>query len=264
MSDKTIEHDVNKINPEIAKKAALYAMMACNSYHKDNRVYFNLSILGWKQLASDGTPVSMGTHTREENAITAPTASYSSGLAYDIYEQENTNNIIIAYRGTDEKKDYLTANFSVPPFNIQYKQAISDFESYIKKNPDKNIAVTGHSLGGGLALCISVRFGINAFAFDSSPRIFDGINNKNEPAERYSIYESGEVLSCIRSIWIKYLNIVPPNNIYRCDFRFGSIFEQHRSDYLALGLLKLSIHDEPSLKLIYDNLDKSIIDYVIA
>ncbi|WP_421352316.1 YqiA/YcfP family alpha/beta fold hydrolase [Aeromonas sp. 604443] len=260
----SVEHNVKKINSEIAKKSVLYSMMACNSYHNADRLYFDLSTLGWKQLTSDGMPVSMTKPNSKYNASTPPTVSYSSGLAYDIYEQENTNNIIIAYRGTDEKKDYLTANFSVPPFNTQYKQAISDFESYINKNPDKNIVVTGHSLGGGLALCISVRFGIKAFVFDSSPRIFDGIENKNEPAERYSIFESGEVLSYIRGIWIKYLNIVPQENIYRCDFRFGSTFEQHRSDYLALGLLKLSIHDEPSLKLIYDNLDKSIIDYIIA
>jgi hypothetical protein len=56
-----------------------------------------------------------------------PTIKRKSGLAYDIFEKQNLNEVIFAFRGADSKKDYLDANLAVWPFSIQYTQAKKAF-----------------------------------------------------------------------------------------------------------------------------------------
>lgn len=60
-----------------------------------------------------------------------------SGLAYDIFEKQNSNEVIFAFRGTDSKRDYINANFAIWPFSGQYRQARKAFKEYIKNHPDK-------------------------------------------------------------------------------------------------------------------------------
>ncbi|MGL4628545.1 MAG: hypothetical protein ACRCUR_03535, partial [Cetobacterium sp.] len=64
------------------------------------------------------------------------------------------DNIVIAYRGTDESIDHLGVNFSIG-INKVHDQLIEAvcFYEYIKKEFGKNktISFTGHSLGGALA-----------------------------------------------------------------------------------------------------------------
>jgi putative lipase involved disintegration of autophagic bodies len=233
--------DIQSISEEVAGRVAAFAMLSSNCYHKDDRVKFAVEKLGWVQVDWDGSPTS------------EPSKTHSfSGLAYDIFEKQGSNEVVFAFRGTDSKNDYLTANFAVPPFNFQYRQARKEFGRYIDRNTHKNTMVTGHSLGGGLALSVSVHHGVAAITFDPSPRIFAGIGDLHEPAERLIVYEDGEILQLFREHWKKLSDVVEPKNIYRCSFNFPG--SQHRSDYLALGLLKLGASANPALKPVIDAL----------
>ena len=239
------EDDIQLISAEVAGRVATFAMLSSNSYHKDDRVKFEVEKLGWFQVYWDGNPTN------------APTKIHPlSGLAYDIFEKQGSNEVVFAFRGTDNKADFLTANLAVPPFNFQYRQARKEFGRYMSQNIHKNAVVTGHSLGGGLALSVSVHHGVTAITFDPSPRIFDGIGDLHEPAERVIVYEDGEILQAFREHWKKVSDVVQQKDIYRCTFNFAEMskLSKHRSDYLALGLLNLGATVNPALKAVLDAL----------
>lgn len=241
--DMDREFEPTAITAAVAAKYAVYAMLSSNVYHKNDRLRFPVEKLGWVQVDVYGRPT------------TKPTTTRKSGLAYDIYEQQDSNEVIFVFRGTDSKKDYLTGNLAIWPFSLQYTQAKIAFEKYLKNHPTKKVSVAGHSLGGGLALSMSVRYGVDAVVFDSSPRIFDGLGNKHLPASRVMIYEGGEILAVVRKFWRKIFEVVPQENIYKASFDFGSA-NKHRSDHLALGLLNLGASEDATLVAIRDSLPK--------
>jgi putative lipase involved disintegration of autophagic bodies len=233
--------NIQCITNEVAAKYAIYAMLSSNCYHKEDRVRFPVEKIGWFQVDLDG------------NRTSEPTKAHPlSKLAYDIYEKEGTNEVIFAFRGTDDKIDYLTANLAIPPFNFQYRQARKEFGVYLGSHGSKNISVTGHSLGGGLALCVSVHHGVKAVTFDPSPRIFDGMGDFHEPAERVIFYEDGEILEKVRDVWKKDDEVVETKNIYKCKYHFPEDMSKHRSDYLALGILGQGADFDKKLKLVLD------------
>ncbi len=233
-----------KITAEVAGKYAVYAMMSSNAYHKSERVKFAIEKLGWIQVGLDGTPTEK------------PTRERKSGLAYDIYKKQGTEEVVISFRGTDSKRDWTTGNLAVAPFSGQYRQARKEYEKYIRSHPEAKVTVTGHSLGGGLALSISVRKGVDAIVFDSSPRIFDGLGDKHLPATRVLIYQAGEILAVVRKRWRKIFEVVSQDDIYKCHFDFKGV-SRHRSDYLARGLLELGATANPELIPVLDSLPDS-------
>lgn len=229
-----------KLSPELASRYALHAMLAYNAYHKtDPRRLprFAVEKLGWVLVDAQGQPGQAPTHTE------------ASGLAYDIYEQQGGNEVVIAYRGTDSLRDFATANLAVAPFNTQYRHAEAQFLAYQAAHPDKHITLTGHSLGGGIALSLSVRHGVDAVTFDTSPRVFDGLHDRPAPALRVMVYQEGEVLALVRKLWKhKFNRIVTPDHTYQAKFDFGlpsqagplaRLRAYHHADPLALGLLQL-------------------------
>ena len=221
----------------VAGGVAIYAMLSANSYRpKPGRLRFDVSQLGWVGVDSEGEPAS------------GSTEEMKSGLAYTIYEKRGTNKVVFAFRGTDSRKDYLTANLAVPPFQVQYRQARRIVGSYLLAHPNRNVVATGHSLGGGLALCVSVHYGIKAFTFDPSPRVFDGIGNLHEPAERIIVYQKGEILQLFRKYSRKIAEVVDERNVYACDYPdvFGKK-SRHRGDLLAKGLLLHGLSANPEL-----------------
>lgn len=234
-----------ELSAKVADDYAIYSMISSNSYHKADRVKFPVEMLGWIQVDING------------KSTDKPTVEIKkSGLAYDIFEKQNSNEVIFAFRGTDSKRDYFRANFAIWPFSGQYKQARKAFKEYVKNHSDKKITVTGHSLGGGLALSMSVRYGVDAVVFDSSPRVFDGLGDKHAPATRVMIYEGGEILAKVREIWKKkFLTVVPQENIYKASFDFGGA-NKHRSDHLALGLLTLGATVDATLVPVREALPK--------
>jgi len=222
-----------KITSKVAGDYALFAMMAANAYHSDERIKYPLDKIGWIQIDKNG------------KATTEPTRDYWFGLEYDIYEKQATNEVVFAIRGTDSPSDHFLANFTIP-VSPHYKKLNKDLGNYIEKHPNKQVTATGHSLGGGLALSASVHYGIVAITFDPSPRVFDGLGDHHKQAKRIVIYEQGDPLQTARKNWKKISEVVTKENFFECSVVPANI-SQHRGDCLALGLLDLGKEENKEL-----------------
>jgi hypothetical protein len=118
------------------------------------------------------------------------------------------------------------------------------------------VVVVGHSLGGGLALSVSVWNGVDTYTFDASPRIFDGLGDHQKPAERVLIFQKGDILEKFRQALPKLSEVVPARNIYEFAFDFHGL-SNHRGDCLAYGLLKLGAEIDPLLRKVLDRTNQN-------
>lgn len=257
---------INELTPEKAAKFAIFAMASSNAYHQrpPEKKFFPLDSLGWRLVSHDGKAIS-----NDEEGIPNKESGKRPFLnvAYDILEN-NTNETIFAFRGTDSPLDYFFSNVAVP-WSGAYAAARKEFVRYARNNRNRHITITGHSLGGGLALSSSVRHdvleaingpnsnltGYPAIVFNSSPRVFDGFGDHQVFAERYAIYQKGEILQNVRKMWKnKFHSIVPRENIYQTEFDYLSHDGEtdmkdtsHRADLLAYGILKLAATTDVTL-----------------
>ncbi len=221
------------LTSELANEEAIYSMMASNAYANDpKKVKFPIEELGWKKVDFNGDPVPEGKNTYTSKTFIG---SIFSNLQFDIWEDSRSNKTIIAFKGTKEKIDWLTGNLATG-ISIPYKSAKKHVREYISKHPERTVSVTGHSLGGGLALSVSFWEGVDAVVFNTSPRIFDGLNNANSSAKRLTIFQEGEILQKIRKWYPKFLNKIEPDQIIETSFNYPG-GTSHRSDLLAEGLL---------------------------
>ena len=165
-----------------------------------------------------------------------------SNLQYDIWVNEQKQLTVISFKGTDEKIDWLTGNFAAG-ISIPYKSAKKHVKDYIKKHPGRKVIVTGHSLGGGIALSVSLWEGVDAYVFNSSPRVFDGLKNHAEHAVRKAIYQEGDILQKIRRVYPKFLEIIPEQDVIRTNFIYHEKESNHRGDLIAEGVLRCATGD---------------------
>ncbi|WP_198045984.1 alpha/beta hydrolase family protein [Novosphingobium aquimarinum] len=122
-----------------------------------------------------------------------------SGFAYALFDRSATPGgppveRVIAFRGSDIAwSDWAHGNLG----KEQYEQAQALYEEQ-KRVAGVPVVVTGHSLGGALAMQVSIdNLGANAYVFNTSPRY-------TVPAEpnrnvRLSIKERGDVLDLVRA-----------------------------------------------------------------
>ncbi len=240
----------------IASEVAIYSMMASNAYANDpTKTHFPIETLGWRKVDFKGNTV-----PETQNSYTSKTfvGSIFSNLQFDIWEDSNSNKTIIAFKGTKEKIDWVTGNLAMG-IAIPYKSAKKHVREYINAHPDRKVSVTGHSLGGGLALSVSFWEGVDAIAFNASPRIFDGMKNADAPANRLTVFQQGEILQKIRRWYPKFLNKIKPDQIVETSFNYPG-GTSHRSDLLAEGLLSCSA--EPDLQKIAKEVRLSVSCYL--
>jgi len=72
------------------------------------------------------------------------------GFSADVYFNTETGEIIVSVRGTDDLKDINNGWGLIG--SPQHKMARDFFEEVAAAHPDAKFSVTGHSMGGGLAL----------------------------------------------------------------------------------------------------------------
>lgn len=244
--------ETRPLTETVANEVAIYSMMASNAYAKDeSKIYFPIEKLGWRKVDLSGNPV-----PDTKNSYTPRTfvGRLFSNLQFDIWEDSNSDRTIIAFKGTDEKVDWVNGNLAVG-ISIPYKSANKQVRKYIADHPGRKVSLTGHSLGGGLALSVSFWEGIDAIVFNTSPRIFDGRENNNAPANRLAVFQEGDALQKIRKWYPKFLEKIKPDQIVETNFKYPN-GSSHRSDLLAEGLLSCST--DPALQRIAKELGLSV------
>ncbi len=96
----------------------------------------------------------------------------SNGFYAEAYEKDGK--IIIAYRGSDDRKDWLYSDAQIAAGNLpdQWENAKAFYKEVERRNPNTPISVTGHSLGGALAQFVAAVYDLNAETF-AAPGVLD-------------------------------------------------------------------------------------------
>lgn len=108
-------------------------------------------------------------HDREEDWCPVLDRRRDPKTGFDAYacREASTGRVIVVFRGTDELKDWVRADIPQPIFlPSQYRQGLA----YVSEMKDAHgdVAVTGHSLGGGIAQYAASRLGLEAWTFNPS------------------------------------------------------------------------------------------------
>ena len=130
------------------------------------------------------TPLSGGTNSiwRE---IAYDTGNSISGFTAGAYQNTLTNEIVIAFKGTDFSSSSpgqtaadIAADLALGggAGAFQLFRAVKFYEQIKAQNPGSNITFTGHSLGGGLASLMSVYFNRPATTFAEAPFLLTAVN----------------------------------------------------------------------------------------
>jgi hypothetical protein len=240
VSFSTYAQENRVLTEQISTDTAVYAMMASNAYANDKeKLYFPLRQLGWKKVGLSGSEISDSVNSYTPKTFVG---DFFSNLQFDIWENGSSNTTVFAFKGTMEPIDWPTGNLMIG-VSIPYKSAKKHVREYMAANPNKRVIVTGHSLGGGLALSVSVWQGVDAIVFNTSPRIFDGAPNRDKPAQRLTIFQQNDILQEIRKHYPKFLKTIKPSQIVETKFDYAG-GNTHRIDLLAKGLLACSTSSE--------------------
>ncbi|MBN8443686.1 MAG: DUF2974 domain-containing protein [Thauera sp.] len=240
----------------LANDLVLYALMSSNAYADDDeKIYFPLEELGWKKVDLKGEPVPAQANSYRPKTFVG---DFFSNLQFDIWEDMHSNRTVIAFKGTKERIDWVTGNLMIG-ISIPYKSAKKHVRAYMNTHPERTVMVTGHSLGGGLALSVSAWEGVDAIVFNTSPRIFDGARNMNKPAQRLAVFQEHDILQKIRRWYPKFLATIKPSDIVETRFDYAGR-NTHRIDLLAQGLLSCST--DPHLRAVAGELKPSVPCYL--
>ena len=214
-----------------AMKSVPYAIMANNVYRSPSDKPI-LYLPNWKVVS------------RHES---------SNGLALEeLHKMDNGSiqEVVVVYKGTDgpSLKDWK-ANLSIWFEPNQYAEAQEHMKNLLNRQELANVPinVAGHSLGGGIALNVSLRQStperpIGVFVFNTSPRGFYGPIDETIKSERYLLDEKGEFLGGARPLWHSKLKKYDPLTYNFLDFTSISKPVSEHSIYLfARAILLVGI-----------------------
>ena len=118
-----------------------------------------------KQCAiySYGKNLTLPANYQATNNYVNPKSGFSSSVI------RNGENVIIAYRGTDELKDLAESDRQMFLGNLpkQAWDAVSVYMKVRQQFPNAKIYLTGHSLGGSLAQIVGALFDVNTVTFNA-------------------------------------------------------------------------------------------------
>lgn len=111
-----------------------------------------------------------------------------------------SDEVVVAFRGSDSWRDYWKHNLTVFRTPAQYKPARAYVRRVAARYPDRRLVVTGFSLGGGLAVHVTrdnetSRFVKEAWAFNPSPRTGHAASDDSRV---FMAAVKGEILSVAR------------------------------------------------------------------
>lgn len=167
------------------------------------------------------------------------------GFAYAIYERRSAaggpSSWVIAFRGTENDRDPLVDWVHGNLLGRQNARGLAVYDALRARVGSDAIAVTGHSLGGGIASHVSMcRAGVDTYVFNTSPR-FRRCDGQWIANRRWSVVEKGEALKAGRvflpEATQKYTSI-------NCT-RTGGPIRQHGIAPLAACLTGLAAWAEP-------------------
>lgn len=174
-----------------------------------------------------------------------PSSHYDNddiGLAYSLFKRVDgyeTTEIIIAFRGTENDRDFWNDWWYGNILAKQNHRGLEVFRDYRKKYPDTDITVVGHSLGGAIALHISLREeNVKTFVFNTSSRFTRGNDPKDN--DRHSYSEYADVNKVLRATAI---NPRWEHNIYSCTY--GNPIKNHKMAPLAACLVVCASYLDP-------------------
>ncbi len=179
--------DEDRIAPtraELAKRHYVHAAMASNAY-RDPAVKPIFIIPDWFLLESSES---------------------ESGLGLQVYgdavTKTESRELVIAYRGTNFSSLKDWGNNMALREPAQYREAHAHLAALKASYPQARLTATGHSLGGGIALNMSLRFdGVDAAVFNASPRFMFGPASYRHANERAFLHERGEMLNGLFGQW---------------------------------------------------------------
>jgi pimeloyl-ACP methyl ester carboxylesterase len=224
--------DLSEQQFKASSKTWVYSLMASNVYREKGQVFV---IPGWEVASRWKSP---------------------SGLTFEEWTHKDSggkpDQIVVAFEGTkfSSLDDWQTNLSLIEP--RQFREAYAYMDCLVKHRANgARIAVTGHSLGGALALNMSLRLpGIHAYVFDPSPRAFFKVKMKKVKAdmragvapERILVYESGEVLAFVRAPWQAAFRNFERYRFNFMDFtNFFAVVSEHNMYLIARGLLMAAI-----------------------
>jgi hypothetical protein len=208
--EKAITKDVVHAIKAEALLGYEYAQMAENTYKPYNTFTLPKSILNVENVDSDW-----------------------SGLAYSIFHRKESGElkeVILSFRGTENNwvwfKDWIAGNI----LGLQNNRGLNVYKELRKHTPSNTpITVIGHSLGGAIALHISLREdNVKTFVFNTSSRFTRGEALDNE---RHSYAEYADVNKILR---VFAIDPKWKHSIYSCTF--GNPIKNHAQDDLAACL----------------------------
>ncbi len=178
-----------------------FALMANDTYDADNpRTEQQLSEAGWTRLeaSADGS----GLLDAAGNAIPIDPALLETGTGFAAAIFQNADGAyVVAFRGTDDWSPAVAGDADDNALQSlgfetgQYRDAITLAQRAEQVFGEGNVAVTGHSLGGGLASAAALATGATGVTFNAA-----GLSNEtldrlgfNPNAARASAADSGQV-----------------------------------------------------------------------
>lgn len=160
----------------------------------------------------------------------------SIGFYAVLFEDARDKSVVFVIRGTEDWTDWKKGNFARDQNNF----GLEAFKKIATANPGRNIVVAGHSLGGGVAMHISLNEPVQAaYSFNGSPNFR---RKGSEPqTNRYSIVEYGEVLKLAR-----VFGRVATQLYTSIGCSEGDPITQHAQLFLAACLTEIAAADDPA------------------
>jgi len=163
------------------------------------------------------------------------------GLSYAIYVHKTPAGVdeaVLAFRGTDDLRDWAQNLGLTDEQREGAEQAFREFAGRYRREGVGRISVTGHSLGGGLALRISyLPDGAPATVFNWAPFSPPQAGPRGDHP-RMCVWEKHEILEFVRAKMERRPAIAwSGTRVIRVDFAHKLPASQHKMEPLARSLV---------------------------